>query len=96
MARAALTRVIHKTLDAKDAFDENGWLRIGVCGHQPDMAETYITTASLYMATLAFLPLGLSDDEFWTAPDEETTGGKIFNGRMTVRDHAIVNDEKLY
>ncbi len=97
MARVALTRVIHKTLNAKDTFDENGWLRIGVCGHQPDMAETYITTASLYMATLAFLPLGLSDDdEFWTAPDEETTWEKVFNGRQISRDHALEKDEKLY
>lgn len=97
MARVALTRVIKRTLEAEGTFNEHGWLNIGVCGHQPSMCETYITTASLYMATLAFLPLGLDEnDEFWSAPDEPTTWEKIFNGVDMPGDHSIPHDINLY
>ena len=27
----------------------DGWLRIGFCGHQPGVGETYISTGSLYL-----------------------------------------------
>ena len=66
-ARAALDAVIRRTLDAPDTFDAEGWLRIGLCGHQPGIGERYISTGSLYLAATAFLPLGLpADDAFWT------------------------------
>ena len=67
-ARGALTAVIRRTLEAPDTFDANGWLRIGFCGHQPGVGETYISTGSLYLCSVAFLPLGLPPtDEFWSA-----------------------------
>ena len=40
-------------------FDKNGWLQIGVYGHQPGVAEVYISTGSLYLCSEAFLMLGL-------------------------------------
>ncbi len=58
--RCALGAVIARTLDAPRTFDRAGWLRIGLCGHQPEIAETYISTGSLYLCTAAFLPLGLA------------------------------------
>ena len=57
--RGALTAVIRRTLEAPDTFDADGWLRIGFCGHQPGVGETYISTGSLYLCSVAFLPLGL-------------------------------------
>ena len=66
-ARAALGAVIARTLDAPGTFDANGWLTLGLCGHQPGIAETYISTGSLYLCSAAFLPLGLpASDPFWT------------------------------
>lgn len=97
MARIALTRVIKKTLDAPDTFRADGFLNIGVCGHQPAICQSYTTTASLYMATLAFLPLGLDEnDEFWSSPDELTTWEKVFSGVNMPSDHAIPDDIKIY
>lgn len=97
MARVALTRVIKKLLDRSDIFDNNGWLKVGICGYQPNLAERYITTASLYNTVIIFLPLGLpDDDDFWTAPDEKTTWEKVFSGENVCADHALENDEKLY
>lgn len=96
MARGALTRVIQKTLDAPGTFSENGWLTVGLCGHQHKLGVGYITTASLYLATCAFLPLGLSpDDKFWKMPDEMGTWEKIFTGVDMSEDHALINDEKI-
>ncbi len=72
-ARTALTRVIRRTLTAPGTFDDEGWLRIGLCGHQPELAENYINTGSLYLCTAAFLPLGLPETApFWTEPHAPT------------------------
>lgn len=77
--RCALTAVIRRSLDAPGTFDENGWLTLGVCGHQPELAEAYVSTGSLYLCTAVFLALGLpADDEFWTAPDEPWTWKRIW------------------
>ncbi|HEY4787195.1 MAG TPA: DUF2264 domain-containing protein, partial [Bacteroidales bacterium] len=88
--RCALTAVIKKTLEAPSAFNEKGWLNIGLYGDQPDLAEFYITTGSLYLCTAVFLPLGLPEtDEFWSAPAEPWTSVKIWNGQDVPADHAL-------
>lgn len=88
--RSALTAVIRRTMDAPGTFDAKGWLQIGLCGHQPSIGETYISTGSLYLCTEAFLPLGLpADDPFWTAPAEDWTAKKIWSGQDVKVDHAI-------
>lgn len=81
MARQALSRVIYKTLEAPETFSQDGFLQIGICGHQRKLGAGYITTASLYMATMAFLPLGLPQNaHFWTDPEELSTWEKHFLG----------------
>ncbi len=88
-ARRALTLVIRRTLDAPDTFDANGWLRIGLCGHQPGLGETYISTASLYLCTCAFLPLGLPDvDPFWTDDEMPTSSEMAWSGINISADSA--------
>lgn len=57
--RCALTAVMRRMIDAPGTFDEQGWLRVGFCGHQPEIAESYISTGSLYLCSAAWLPLGL-------------------------------------
>ncbi|KXZ41728.1 hypothetical protein GPECTOR_302g823 [Gonium pectorale] len=76
--RTALTRVINRTLDRR-AFDQHGWLRIGVVGSQPELADDYITHGSVYLTTACFLPLGLpSNDTFWTEPEMPTSWEKVW------------------
>jgi hypothetical protein len=88
--RSALTAVIKKTLDAPNTFNEKGWLNIGLYGLQPNLAEGYINTGSLYLCSEIFLPLGLpSTDDFWTKPDEPWTAVKIWSGKDAEADHAI-------
>src|SRR6185503_7510049 len=87
--RGALTAVIRRTLEAPDTFDANGWLRIGFCGHQPGVGESYISTGSLYLCSAAFLPLGLpAADEFWSAPDAAWTSQLAWSGQPTPIDQA--------
>ncbi|MDB5091144.1 MAG: hypothetical protein JWR09_5138 [Mucilaginibacter sp.] len=87
--RCALTAVIKKNT-AKEMFDDNGWLRIGLYGHQPSLAEGYISTGSLYLCSAILLPLGLPEsDPFWSAPDEEWTAKKVLNGVDLAADHAL-------
>ena len=77
-------------MSAKGMFDNDGWLRIGVCGHQPRMGETYISTGSLYLCTTVFLPLGLpAEAPFWKEPDCPWTQKRIWAGEDTACQHAI-------
>jgi len=89
--RCAMTAVIRRMIAAPGTFDEGGWLRIGFYGHQPSLAEDYISTGSLYLASAAFLPLGLPPaNPFWSAPAEPWTSRLIWSGnRRPRRDHAI-------
>jgi hypothetical protein len=88
--RCALGAVIGRTLGAPNTFDKNGWLQIGLAGHQPALGETYISTGSLYLCTAAFLPLGLSAfSEFWSAPDAAWTAQKLWRGDDFPADHAL-------
>ncbi len=83
--RTALTAVIKRTMEASGTFDENGWLTIGLCGHQPQIGEPYITTASTYLCTAGLLPLGLPPThKFWSAPPKPFTSQKVWNGHQDV------------
>lgn len=88
--RSALTTVYSRLFSAKGTFDSNGWLQLGLAGHQPGLAEPYISTGSLYLCSLGFLPLGLPESHpFWTDPDEDWTSKKIWNGENLNRDEAL-------
>jgi hypothetical protein len=87
--RGALTAVIRRTLDADGTFDEKGWLRIGLCGHQPSIGETYISTGSLYLCAEAFLPLGLpASNPFWSGAAKPWTAQQAWSGAAVAIDHA--------
>lgn len=88
--RCGLTAVIRKVFESPDLFDEKGWLRPGVYGFQPELAEGYISVGSLYLCTAVFLPLGLPQaDGFWAAEDEDWTNLKIWRGGHANIDHAL-------
>jgi hypothetical protein len=89
-ARCGLAAVIAKTLGAAGTFDEGGWLRIGLAGHQPALGETYISTGSLYLCSAVFLPLGLPEtDRFWSGPTARWTARKVWAGENLRADHAL-------
>jgi hypothetical protein len=88
--RCALTSVIKRMMEAPGTFDNQGWLQIGFYGHQPDIAESYISTGSLYLCSMGLIPLGLpSEDEFWKDPDMDWTQKKIWSGKNIKPDHAL-------
>jgi hypothetical protein len=87
--RSALTAVIRRTLEAPKTFD-GGWLRIGIAGHQPGLAEIYISTGSLYLCTAVFLPLGLpAIHPFWSEPTADWTSQKAWAGQNLPADHSL-------
>lgn len=88
--RGAMTAVIRRMIEAPGTFDDHGWLRIGFCGHQPSLAEGYISTGSLYLCSAALLPLGLPPtDAFWSAPTMRWTSQLIWSGESIPPDHAM-------
>ncbi|HUZ97344.1 MAG TPA: DUF2264 domain-containing protein [Edaphobacter sp.] len=87
--RCALTAVQRRTLTPAGTFSADGWLQIGLAGHQPSLGETYISTGSLYLASAAWLPLGLpATDPFWSAPAAPWTQQKAWSGVDIPVDHA--------
>ncbi len=92
--RCALTSVIRRMIEAPGTFDEQGWLRIGFCGHQPSIGEPYISTGSLYLCTAGLLPLGLSpSDSFWVAPGALWTSQQVWSGESLTHDEALHEKE---
>lgn len=79
--RCGLTKVIKRQM-APGTFDEKGWLTLGFCGHQPEIADSYVSTGSAYLCTFVFLPLGLAPtDEFWTSKPAEWSSARIWKGQ---------------
>lgn len=80
--RSALLAVIEKHMSSKSMFTNDGWLTIGFYGHQPEMAERYISTGSQYICTEIFLALGLKpESSFWADPAEDWSQKKIWSDK---------------
>ena len=92
--RAALTKVLHRMFDKENNFNEKGYLSIGFCGNsQKDVADWYTNNGSLYMTTLAFMPLGLpADHPFWTDAAQPWTQVKAWNNQQFPKDHQWKDD----
>lgn len=94
--RGAMTAVIRRIVEAPGTFDAGGWLQIGFCGHQPQLAEAYISTGSLYLCMAGLLPLGLPpEDEFWSAPAAAWTSQQIWSGQDLPADHALEDARRI-
>jgi hypothetical protein len=88
--RCALTAVNKRIFDTPGTFDKKGWLQIGFCGHQPEIADVYTSTGSLYLCTTGFLALGLpSHHPFWADAAQPWTAKKAWAGAMVKKDHSI-------
>lgn len=88
--RCAMTTMLRRQVEAKGNFDDAGWLTIGFAGHQPNIADYYVSTGSLYLCANALLPLGLAaGDPFWSAPDAPWTQVKAWSGTDLPGDHFI-------
>ena len=86
--RAALTKVLHRMFDHQENFNDAGYLTIGFCGSQPETADWYTNNGSLYMCSLAFMPLGLpATHAFWTDVPQPWTQVKAWGGQPFPKDH---------
>ncbi len=108
--RAAITAVANRMFfgqvenPAKTAkalsknYNAGGFLTIGFVGPHPNVADWYTNNGSLYMTSLAFLPLGLPEtDPFWTDPAEKWTSKKAWEGDDFPKDHKWdINRQQLY
>lgn len=88
--RAAMTAVLKRMFGGDRNFNEKGFLTLGFNGSQAGISDWYTNNGSLYMASLAFLPLGLpADHAFWTAAPEDWTQKKAWGGQPFLKDHAV-------
>ena len=96
--RAGITAVAKNMFGRANNFNSQGFLTIGFVGNHPNVADWYTNNGSLYMTSLAFLPLGLpADDPFWTDPAEKWTSKKAWEGDDFPKDHKWnINKQILY
>ena len=95
--RAALTKVFHRMFDFQNNFNDGGYLTIGFCGSQPETADWYTNNGSLYMTSLAFMPLGLpADHPFWTDAPQPWTQVKAWGGQPFPKDHRWNDDIRTH
>ena len=98
--RAGITAVMKRMFEGKGKtnFTEDGYLTIGFVGSHPNVADWYTNNGSLYMTSLAFMPLGLpADDPFWTDAPEKWTSKKAWEGDDFPKDHKWdINKQILY
>lgn len=93
--RCALTAVIRRMIEMPNTFDANGWLRVGFCGHQPELGETYISTGSLYLCSAGMLALGLAPTNgFWSDRPAKWTSQRLWSGESLPADSAL-HDEHV-
>ena len=91
--RAALTQTMHRMYDQQKNYNDEGFLTIGFCGHQPEVADWYTNNGSLYLTSLSLMPLGLpADHDFWTCKAEPWTQVKAWNGQPFPKDHRWADD----
>ena len=87
--RCALTAVVRRQL-VPESFDENGWLTLGFCGHQPTIADNYVSTGSAYLCTFLYVALGLPPTHpFWSDPAAPWSSCQTWSGQPVRADHAI-------
>lgn len=87
--RAGMTAVIKRMFGNNRNFNEKDFLTLGFNGSQPGISDYYTNNGSLYMASLAFLPLGLpADAPFWTDASQSWTSKKAWDGEDFPRDHS--------
>lgn len=86
--RCALTATMKRMFEHGDNFNEGGYLTIGFTGRQPNVADWYTNNGSLYMTSLAFLPLGLpASHAFWTDAPQYWTSKRAWGGKSFPKDH---------
>ena len=87
--RAAMTAVIQRMFGDNRNFNAEVYLTLGFNGSQPNISDWYTNNGSLYLASLAFLPLGLpADAPFWTDAPQPWTSKKAWGGEDFPKDHA--------
>ena len=91
--RCGLTAVLKRMFANGDNFNEGGFLTIGFTGRQPNVADWYTNNGSLYMTSLAFLPLGLpASDAFWTDAPQDSWSGQPFPKDHHWSDDIVTRD----
>jgi hypothetical protein len=80
-----------KRIFIPDTFTKGDWLTLGLVGSkQTNIADSYSNTGSMYLTSLAFLPLGLpADHQFWSGPFTDWTERKAWSGKAFAKDYAV-------
>lgn len=89
-ARAAITTVVRRMMEAPGTFDAQGWLQVGAVGYQPSLRDHYNNTGALYICLVGLSHLGLPESsDFWQAPAARWTQQRLWAGEDMPGDGAL-------
>lgn len=88
--RAALHAVHQSIWRHPSNFTSDGFLTLGFAGHNPQLADWYSNSGSMYIASTGLLALGLpADDSFWRSPALDWTQKRAYAGQPFDKDYAV-------
>lgn len=91
--RTALLSVARRTLLCDGSFGQEGWLTIGLNGRDVELGERYISSGSVYFASLVLLPLGLAaDSRFWTDPPGVLTQTRLWTAAQPIARDTFMDE----
>ena len=86
--RCALTAVMENFFTKTNIYNEGGYLTLGFTGKQLELVNHYTNNGSLYMCSLAFMPLGLpASHPFWSDAPQDWTNKKGWSGESIPIDY---------
>jgi hypothetical protein len=87
----ATLHAVHQTIWSHPTnFTPEGFLTLGFCGHNPQLADSYSNNGSMYIASASLLALGLpASDSYWTSPALPWTQKKAYAGLPFPKDYAV-------
>jgi len=89
--RCALTAVIRRMIEAPGTFDENGWLQIGFCGHQPSLPRDTFPPAAFTWPAPDCCRWACLPRPFWSGAPARYTSQQLWSGQSLPADHALAD-----
>ncbi len=87
--RCALNKVIENLFNT-NIYDQNGFIQYGFTGFQPEIADSYSNSGSVYYTLLIFMVCGLDENHmFWSDSDKDWSQKKIWNNKVLLKDVSL-------
>ncbi len=87
--RCALDKVVDNLFN-ENIYNKEGFIQYGFTGFQPEIADSYSNSGSVYYTLLIFMVCGLNENHmFWSDSDKDWSQKKIWNNGVLLKDVSL-------